>query len=263
MFRRGTDSGEDSSRVVEKWEDPDLANVGLIRDCPAESHVELARVTANLTEDHVLVEHRPSSDWYPVEPGAEPWTCVLADYWAEEVADGDPASLLSASFQFASLRKLRSELEDFDSGAWKGRERQRGREFESWMQRLAGAHYLDAELGTTHKGEQNDIYVQSEDHQTKYLVLCRWWSTSLQTRVVHELFSKTAIRPQGTTGVYVSMSPYTGGAYRALAERNVSSFNPTILLGSDDVHRLLNADVHFDELVSEKHQQLVERSVGP
>jgi hypothetical protein len=57
VFARPHPEGSDSVEFIELWEDPALANFAIASiDERVPNHVELARETANLSSDHVLVE---------------------------------------------------------------------------------------------------------------------------------------------------------------------------------------------------------------
>lgn len=131
---------------------------------------------------------------------------------------------------------------------------QRGRDFEKLFAKIMELSGWLCEEGVSTSHEEIDIFCHK--NREYYLIECKWEKDAIEASVVRELFGKLGNRSE-IRGILVSMSGFTAGAAEQV--KDYANANLVFLFGHDDVNDLLLGKSLFDNLLDEKHHQLVTR----
>jgi hypothetical protein len=130
----------------------------------------------------------------------------------------------------------------------------RGRELQKLLATIVAHQGWSQEEGVRTSHEEMDVIVFRE--REYYLVECKWEKDAIESGVIRELYGKLENR-EGVRGVVVSMSSFTTGA--AKQAEDYASKRIILLFGPDDMRGMVYGQVTFDQLLNEKHKELVAR----
>jgi DNA-binding PadR family transcriptional regulator len=131
----------------------------------------------------------------------------------------------------------------------------RGRELQKLLATIVAHQGWSQEEGVRTSHEEMDVIVSRE--REYYLVECKWEKDAIEAGVIRELYGKLENRV-GVRGVVVSMSSFTSGAVKQAED--YASKRIILLFGPDDMRRMVYGQVTFDQLLNEKHKELVART---
>lgn len=136
------------------------------------------------------------------------------------------------------------------------RPQQRGREFQKFFAKVVGLSGWSYEEGVRTSHEEIDLIVHK--NRDYYAVECKWEKKRIEGSVVRELFGKLGNRTD-IRGVLVSMSGFTSGSVKQV--QDFANANLILLFGQEDLNAMIEGKSSFDDLLGEKHHQLVTRKV--
>jgi hypothetical protein len=256
-FARGASA--DTVRVIERWEDPILAQSD-VWDRP--DHEDLARAELGLGDEYILIYSYPFRD--SAYTDSAPVVDGRATIAGREQADSDAHDAYAApelerlvgelsgrplpeESVLADLREMYSRIEHLAP-------RKRGLEFDMLVKGALEAYGFTVERGHTNKNEQVDLFVSKPVHA---IIECRWSARPLNARGLRDLTSKLRRRPAIVAGIYISVS---GFAATARKEASDEPADRTILLwDSRELDALLSGSVHAKDLFDDSVAEVVRR----
>ncbi|HJZ04461.1 MAG TPA: restriction endonuclease [Patescibacteria group bacterium] len=133
----------------------------------------------------------------------------------------------------------------------------RGREFQKLFAKVVGLYGWSCEESLRTPHEEIDVIVHK--NREYYLVECKWVKKHIESAVVRELYGKIENR-LSVRGILVSMSGFTSGAIKQV--QDYTNARLIYLFGPGNFSTMLKGDMSFDQLLEEKHHQLVTRKVA-
>jgi hypothetical protein len=134
---------------------------------------------------------------------------------------------------------------------------QRGTAFQKFLGRLLEFQGWRQQEGV--KTEEEEIDVIINRGYEYFLFECKWEKDPIGAAVIREFFGKLFKRSQ-TKGIVVSYSGFTGPA--VLEAANFYSHRPILLMGPEDIKKLVSFRRSFDEIVSERYDLLVTKRIS-
>lgn len=128
----------------------------------------------------------------------------------------------------------------------------RGREFQNFFAKLASREGWKVEVSAKTSNEEFDV-VLYRDHEF-FLVECKWEGKPIETLVIRDFFAKLDLR-EGVKGIIVSMSGFTSGSLEDVKDRMGKRI--ILLFGPNDVNSLVDGNKKLEDLINEKHTQLI------
>jgi hypothetical protein len=133
----------------------------------------------------------------------------------------------------------------------------RGREFQDFFGRLALREGWNVDVSVKTPNEEFDVVI-FRAHEF-FLVECKWENKPIEAHVIRDFFAKLELR-DGVMGIIVSMSGFTSGSQDDVRDRMGRRI--ILLFGPEDVNSIVTGNQTLNDLIHEKHRQLIiKRSV--
>jgi hypothetical protein len=133
----------------------------------------------------------------------------------------------------------------------------RGREFQDFFGRLALREGWNVDVSVKTSNEEFDVVIYRV-HEF-FLVECKWENKPIEAHVIRDFFAKLELR-EGVIGIIVSMSGFTAGSLEEVRDR--MGRRAILLFGPEDIGAIVIGNQKLNDLIHEKHTQLIiKRSV--
>ncbi len=133
---------------------------------------------------------------------------------------------------------------------------QRGREFQEFIAKLASREGWRQEVSLKTSNEEIDIILFR--NREFLFVECKWENKPIEASVVRDFYGKLDTR-EGVVGIIISMSGFTKGAI-GYVESQIGK-KIILLFGSGDINSIVNGETNLEDLINEKHRQLITRKI--